>query len=519
MNLTTDPWIPVLMRDGNARLVSLRGVFAEGADIADLAVRPHERIALMRLIICIAQAALDGPEDIEAWQSAPALLPAAAAEYLTRPEIAGAFNLFDPQRPFLQIAGLVQSGDKVKKEGPTSASKLDFGLATGNNSTLFDNAAASGHRVFPSAKLALELLAFQNFDVSGTIGVAVWSDTLTPKAANDGKGNADHAPCLPRSMLHTFVRRDNLFETIHANLLTKATIKHSYDRPWGQPIWERWPVAASDGANVENATSTYLGRLVPLSRAILIHPNRRDIVLGNGLSYPAFTAEVPEFSAEPTATVVPTSDKKGHRVLSGSSKAIWRELFGLTAIRHAGETGGALALENLDTHRSFDIWVGALLSEKGKGVVDGLESVCHIPAQMLTEAGRAEYDDEVKAAERKAKALGAAIVKWRELVDGAWPGKVKSDPKARGKIQAAASRHYWSTVERSLSHLEKTITAEGEARDAARDAWRKVLRDAALAAFELVCSRETPRQLRAFALGRAELFRKPKVTEETPDDE
>jgi len=67
--------------------------------------------------------------------------------------------------------------------------------------------------------------------------------------------------------------------------------------------------------------------------------------------------------------------------------------------------------------------------------------------------------------------------------------------------------------------LEKTITAEGEPRDVARDAWRKALRDAALAAFELVCSRETPRQLRAFALGRAELFRKPKATEETTDDE
>lgn len=84
----------------------------------------------------------------------------------------------------------------------------------------------------------------------------------------------------------------------------------------------------------------------------------------------------------------------------------------------------------------------------------------------------------MRVAERKAIALGTAIVKWRELVDGAWPEKVKSDPKARRKIQAAASRHYWSTVKRSLSLLERTITAEGEARDGARDTWRKALRDA-----------------------------------------
>jgi len=138
---------------------------------------------------------------------------------------------------------------------------------------------------------------------------------------------------------------------------------------------------------------------------------------------------------------------------------------------------------------------------------------------MLTDAGRAEYDGEVQAAERKAMALGAAIVKWRELVDGGWPGKVKSDPKARGKIQAAAARHYWSTVERSLSHLETSIAGEDQARDTARDAWRTALHAAALSAFELVCARATPRQLRAFALGRAELFRKPKAIEQPTDDE
>lgn len=60
MNLVTEPWIPVVGIDGGHRLASLEQVFAEGRQFADLAVRPHERIALMRLLICIAQAALDG---------------------------------------------------------------------------------------------------------------------------------------------------------------------------------------------------------------------------------------------------------------------------------------------------------------------------------------------------------------------------------------------------------------------------------------------------------------------------
>ena len=65
MNLTTDPWIPVLWNDGATRAATLADIFVCGQDIRDLAVRPHERIALMRLFLCVAHAALDGPGDRE----------------------------------------------------------------------------------------------------------------------------------------------------------------------------------------------------------------------------------------------------------------------------------------------------------------------------------------------------------------------------------------------------------------------------------------------------------------------
>jgi CRISPR system Cascade subunit CasA len=60
MNLSTDAWIPIVWIEGKSGIVSLREAFERGHRIQDLAVRPHERIALMRLLICIAQAALDG---------------------------------------------------------------------------------------------------------------------------------------------------------------------------------------------------------------------------------------------------------------------------------------------------------------------------------------------------------------------------------------------------------------------------------------------------------------------------
>jgi len=51
MNLAIEPWIPVVQVDGRSGTVSLREMFETGHQIQDLAVRPHERIALMRLLI------------------------------------------------------------------------------------------------------------------------------------------------------------------------------------------------------------------------------------------------------------------------------------------------------------------------------------------------------------------------------------------------------------------------------------------------------------------------------------
>lgn len=99
MNLTTDPWILVVWNDGSTRAATLTDIFVRGHEIRDLAVRPHERIALMRLFLCVAHAALDGPGDREEWQDCLARLPAAAGKYLQR--WGPAFELFGDSQRFL----------------------------------------------------------------------------------------------------------------------------------------------------------------------------------------------------------------------------------------------------------------------------------------------------------------------------------------------------------------------------------------------------------------------------------
>jgi len=84
MNLTTDAWIPIVWADGRPGTVSLCEAFERGHEIQDSTVRPHERIALMRLLVCIAQAALDGPEDYDDWKVCQPRIVPSALDYLQR---------------------------------------------------------------------------------------------------------------------------------------------------------------------------------------------------------------------------------------------------------------------------------------------------------------------------------------------------------------------------------------------------------------------------------------------------
>ena len=68
MNLVGDPWIPVIFNDGHSELVSLHDAFARAEEIRDLSATPPQRIALTRLLVCVAQAALDGPTDEADWE-------------------------------------------------------------------------------------------------------------------------------------------------------------------------------------------------------------------------------------------------------------------------------------------------------------------------------------------------------------------------------------------------------------------------------------------------------------------
>jgi CRISPR system Cascade subunit CasA len=504
MNLTTDAWIPIIWNDGKAGTVSLREAFERGHEIQDLAVRPHERIAVMRLVICIAQAALDGPTDYEDWKAClPRIVPS-ALEYLNHWR--HAFELFDSGQRFLQVAKLKKPAKKSKgdEDEGNSTSKLDLALATGNNTTLFDNAGGPD-RAFTPAELALMLTTFQCFSPGGRIGVALWNGQETP-----GSGSSNHAPCLAGGMLHALLRGDHLLASLHKNLMTRQQAEQFFGQDcWGRPVWELMPQGLADAGAVRNANRTYLGRLVPLTRAICLAEDCRSLILANGLEYGSYA----DGWREPSATIVIRTVKgQPVRVVLPASidKAPWRELHALTVKAVSQNPGGPAALQNIsDDEEAFDLWVGALVANQAKPV-DTTESVFHVPAAMLTETSQMVYEKGVGWAEHTEFRVRRAVSVYHKVL-----GDNLDRPEMRNRrqqIQSNAAAQFWTDIEHAVPRLLDVAAAPeslGLKSEWHKTAWGQSVRRAARAAYERACPHETPRQIRAYALGLKTLFTAP----------
>lgn len=488
MNLTIDPWIPALRAQGRRELFSLQGLFAEAHEIRDLAVKPHERVALMRLLLCITQAALDGPANEGEWASCERLIQPRVRDYLATWK--GAFELFGGGQRFLQFSSLKPGRES---DGGNTITKLDLALASGNNSTLFDN-LAGGERALETSWVACSLVTFQCFSPGGRIGVAKLNGKETR-----GNGSSNHAPCTPCSMVHTVIVGDHLLATIHRNLLAKDTVLDFYGASsWGKPVWELSCEHNQDTAAQSNATMTYLGRLVPLSRAIRLHEGGRALILANGLDYPVFPA-----FREPTATVVKRKDSLA-LLPASTSRSLWRQLSAISVLGRAGShaAGGPLALNHVSGSADTTVWVGALITDKAK-IEDVIESTYSLPSGMFTELGRAAYERGVSHAEEWEAVLIQAVKTYGVSLKLGAP----ADDRAR--------RQFWTRIEQNLASLFALARDTDLAADFPKTDWGRAVGAAALAAYEHSCPRHTPRQIEAYALGLRRLAHRPKSNSET----
>ncbi|MFZ2782426.1 MAG: type I-E CRISPR-associated protein Cse1/CasA [Rectinemataceae bacterium] len=513
MNIAFDPWIPVVTMEGKSRLASLNEVFSDGEHFSDLAVRPHERVSLMRLFLCVAYAALNGPKDYAEWCKLPNVLGKAASKYLE--DWKDSFELFHPTKPWLQVAALdvlstENDYENDEDKGWSPLRSICYTKARGINPTLFDHSAnSSGLEEYREEEIVLNLISFQNFFVAGgKASSRLWSKNKMINPANPKGG-----PCSGKSILFAFIRNKNLIETIISNLNSYDDLKIIYGNQRnsiGRPIWEYPITNPIDESAIQNATKTHLGRLVPQTRILRLNEDRKRVLLGAGFLYPKFQDDKNPFAPDIFATVRANKNDKIELVSVRPDKAIWRELHSISIYRSADSTNarGPLCLKNVPDNEYCDLVIDAMVTNPklAAEIVGLVESVFVIPPRMRKEEGNNSYMDEVKKAESIASKLGWAIEGYREEIDGGWKGRLESAGAGKGELKAklrfAGSNYYWTSVEKNLSLLMAHIKAIGtDEAMPTQEVWRKMLFSTACEAYKTACGQETPRQIKAFAKG------------------
>ena len=510
MNLVTDPWLPITDTNNRLCYISLNQLFEQPTEWLDLVSMPHERVSVMRLLICIVQAALDGGPTEDDWNDCIDEIPQASLSYLE--EWKGSFNLFDEKRPFLQISDL-----KPFNKEPTPTTKLNFSLATGNNTTLFDHAGINvikdvTSRLLEESNLVISMLTFNNFSLCGLYPQVKWKGKITSKSG------VKDAPCAPQSMLHFFVRKKTVVETLHANILSQEQIADRYKENVGVPIWECFPSSPSDEKAIKNATQTYIGRLVPLSRWLKILPDRNTMLMGEGFVYPVH----PEFTEATSVEVVSTvKNKQEYKILGCKATTPWRELCAITTkrITDKNDIGGPAAIENQTKSESYDLHILALKRDNAS-IRDTVESILHVPDYFsISEECRAAYTHGVKKAEIKAYKLDASVQRYLsflmpDMVEIVKKGikreklKKKESEKYRtikDRVKSKYLTHYWTLIEKQrhllMHYISLLGTEQDQEREEAKKAWLKAINHAAKETYQTLCSQESPRQMRAYVAG------------------
>lgn len=222
-DLRDEAWIPV-RTEWERRRVGLRELFKSAHQIEDLEVPiPPAASGLLRILAAITArvAGADGvalddsdeAEELDSWLDLRRRVlisgrfdPEAVDEYFDRPELAGRFELFGEERPFLQDARLLaECVDGGGKPNTSGVNKLVLGRPTGvNGAVLFGHFTDAGPPPVPAAEAAWHLIAQVYYGPSGQ---------CTPRRiTNTRTGSGDSGPLRKTVSFHPWGA--NLFTTL-----------------------------------------------------------------------------------------------------------------------------------------------------------------------------------------------------------------------------------------------------------------------------------------------------------------
>lgn len=376
-NLIDEPWIPVV---GKGK-VGLRQIFADES-ISALGGNPVEKIAVFKLLLAIAQSAIT-PKDETEWKSLGVKgLQERVSDYLDK--WYDSFWLYG-EKPFLQMPA-------IEKADVKSFGTVEMHVATGNTTVVTQIQAEK--KDYSDAEKALLVLKLMGFAFGGkkTDNSVVLTKGYVGKSNEKGKpASGKPGPSLGfMGFLHSFFFVENIVGSVYLNLFTQETdcLKHSLNGI-GRAPWEFMPKGEDDEI-AKALKDSYLGRLVPLNRFVLLETN--GLHYSEGISHSGYNDGV----ADPSVAV-DFSASKPKAIWTDPEKRPWRQLTSLLAFLDSSKGSSFECMQLKSVYNrlivadAFSVWSGGVRvsSNAGEqyltGTDDFVESETQLPSSIFTE--------------------------------------------------------------------------------------------------------------------------------------
>lgn len=483
-NLIDEPWIPV----ADVGRVSLAQVF-ENPDFRALGGNPVQKIALMKLLLAIAQAACT-PADEDAWRALGAQgLAEKCRAYLQQWH--DRFCLYG-ERPFLQMptikAAALQRYGAVLPE-----------VATGNTTVLNQGQVERGLSDADKALLLVSLMGF-------ALGGKKTDNSITLSTGYAGKRNDKGKPSTGKpgpavahmGLLHNLLQGENLWQSLWLDLLTAEQVEHSQRYPGGIGVapWQQMP--EGEACPVARALQDNLmGRLVPLCRFCLLAED--GLHYSEGIAHASYK----DGRSDPSVAIN-WSGKDPKALWCNPEKRPWRDLTALLGFIAQQQNAEFDCLQlragidrACDVVERFSLWSGGLRvssnagEQYASGSDDFVESSLWLHSTSLGDIWFSHLQSEMTGLDELAKGLYGRVMGYfkAQLVDGA-------------DLAAQATHLFWQLCERDFQTLLDHCDADQDDQQThqrARKTLRRRFAGYAQQAYDRYCPKDTARQLDAWA--------------------
>ncbi len=487
-NLVDEPWIPV----ADYGRASLKQIF-QNPEYQSLGGNPVQKIALMKLLLAIAQAAATPVSEKEHETSSFDGLAKSCIDYLEHWH--DRFYLYGPE-PFLQMPASAQA--KVQPYGAVIPE-----VATGNT-TLLTQIQASD--LMNDADRAILLITLMSFALSGkkTDNAIVLSPGYTGKQNDKGKpSSGKFGPAVGYfGFLHNFYFGETLQQGIWVNLLTSEQVKKTkmFPEGVGVPPWEKMPQGEDDNT-ARALRRSLMGRLVPLSRFCLL--KEVGLHYTEGIAHDGFKEGV----ADPSIAIN-YSGTEPKALWVNPEKRPWRELTSLLSFLGKKDRNGFQSLQlqsgisRVRRHMSrFAVWSGGLRvssnagEQYASGTDDFVSSLIWFESAMLGETWFTQLENEMGALETLSKKLYGTV-----------SGYYKELSSDGTKIAAQASYLFWQRCESEFQNLIDHCP-QGEENQKERQNIRRRFAAHTLQTYDQFCPKESARQLDAWVKCQPSLYK------------